>query len=161
MPGRFETVETDGAWHIVVDYAHTPDALERLLSSVRDLASGRVIVVFGCGGNRDRGKRPEMGAVASRLADVVIVTSDNPRDEEPGAIIADVLAGVVPGGAKVTSFVDRAEAIGNAVLGALDGDIVVIAGKGHETYQEAAGSVRNFSDQECARAWVGERNGTS
>jgi UDP-N-acetylmuramoyl-L-alanyl-D-glutamate--2,6-diaminopimelate ligase len=161
VPGRFETVETDGAWHIVVDYAHTPDALERLLSSARDLATGRVIVVFGCGGNRDRGKRPEMGAVASRLADEVIVTSDNPRDEEPGAIIADVLAGVVPGGAKVTSFVDRAEAIGNAVLGALDGDIVVIAGKGHETYQEAAGSVRNFSDQECARAWVGERKGTS
>ena len=158
VPGRFEKVQTDGDWHIVVDYAHTPDALERLLSSARSLVPGRVIVVFGCGGNRDRGKRPEMGAVAARLADEVIVTSDNPRDEDPGAIIDEVLAGTNSGRAKVSSFVDRAEAIGNAVLGARDGDIVVIAGKGHETYQETAGGVRNFSDQECARAWVGERN---
>jgi len=158
VPGRFETVETGGAWNIVVDYAHTPDALERLLRSAREVSNGRVIVVFGCGGNRDRGKRPAMGEVAARLADVVIVTSDNPRDEEPADIIEAVLEGARRGPAAVSSFIDRGEAIRNAVLGASDGDIVVIAGKGHETYQESAGGSREFSDVGAARAAVGERN---
>ena len=158
VPGRFETVETGGNWNVVVDYAHTPDALERLLRSAREVSNGRVIVVFGCGGNRDRGKRPAMGEVAARLADEVIVTSDNPRDEEPTAIIGAILEGTRGGRATIATCVDRGEAIRNAVLGASDGDIVVIAGKGHETYQESAGVLREFSDVGAARAAVGERN---
>lgn len=158
VPGRFETVETGGDWSVVVDYAHTPDALERLLRSARAVSTGRVTVVFGCGGNRDRGKRAAMGEVAARLADHVIVTSDNPRDEDPSAIVTDILGGTGGGPATVTVCIDREEAIRNAVSGASDGDIVVVAGKGHETYQESAGVMRDFSDVVVVRAAVGERN---
>ena len=158
VPGRFETVETGGQWTVVVDYAHTPDALERLLRSARAVSTGRVTVVFGCGGNRDRGKRAAMGEVAARLADNVIVTSDNPRDEEPSAIVADIISGTGNGPATVSVCIDREEAIRNAVFGASDGDIVVVAGKGHETYQESAGVMRDFSDAGVVRAAVGERN---
>lgn len=159
VAGRFEPVETGGNWDVVVDYAHTPDALERLLQSARRVAAGRVIVVFGCGGNRDRAKRPEMGEVADRLADMVVVTSDNPRDEAPRAIIDEIVAGTGSGGADISVCEDRAEAIGIAVTAARDGDIVVIAGKGHETYQEVNGKQLPFSDSLVARAAVGRRGG--
>ena len=138
VPGRFEPVDEGQAFAVLVDYAHTPDSLENVLRTARPLAGGpldggRVIVVFGAGGDRDRAKRPVMGAVACDLADVVIVTSDNPRSEDPGAIIRAILEGAGPG---VEVEVDRRAAIERAIGAAGDGDIVVIAGKGHEQGQE-------------------------
>ncbi|MBO0769426.1 MAG: UDP-N-acetylmuramoyl-L-alanyl-D-glutamate--2,6-diaminopimelate ligase, partial [Solirubrobacterales bacterium] len=133
VPGRFETVDEGQKFAVLVDYAHTPDSLENVLEAARALiepgSKARLHVVFGCGGDRDRGKRPLMGEIASRLADRVIVTSDNPRSEEPEAIITDILRGVH---GKVESETDRAKAIADAVSSAAAGDIVVIAGKGHE-----------------------------
>ena len=118
---------------MLVDYAHTPDSLENVLAAARTLTEGRVHVVFGCGGDRDRGKRPLMGEIATRLADRVIVTSDNPRSEDPDAIVAEILAGA---GSDVRAQVDRRSAIAEAIAGAEAGDVVVIAGKGHEQGQE-------------------------
>jgi UDP-N-acetylmuramoyl-L-alanyl-D-glutamate--2,6-diaminopimelate ligase len=159
VPGRFEPVETGGELSVIVDYAHTPDGLENVLRAARQIASGDVIAVFGCGGDRDRGKRPEMGAIAGRLADRVVVTSDNPRGEDPLAIIEGVEEGLrrapPPGGYAVVP--DRAAAIRQAVDGARPGDVVVIAGKGHERYQEVGGVRRPFDDREVARRIVGER----
>jgi UDP-N-acetylmuramoyl-L-alanyl-D-glutamate--2,6-diaminopimelate ligase len=123
---------------VVVDYAHTPDGLEQALSAARELATGKLVVVFGAGGDRDRAKRPLMGAVATRLADLVILTSDNPRSEHPDRIIADIRAGAT-GPARLAVVPDRAGAIGAALAAARPGDVVVIAGKGHETGQEIAG----------------------
>ena len=148
VPGRFEAVDEGQPFTVLVDYAHTPGALENLLAEARALATGRLAVVFGCGGDRDRGKRPLMGEVATRLADDVTVTSDNPRSEEPGAIVGEILAGV-HGEPEVE--LDRAEAIERALARAAPGDVVVIAGKGHEPGQEAAGVVRPFDDSEVAR----------
>jgi UDP-N-acetylmuramoyl-L-alanyl-D-glutamate--2,6-diaminopimelate ligase len=133
VPGRFEPVNEGQGFAVVVDYAHTPDSLENVLAAARALTEGRVIAVFGAGGDRDRGKRPLMGEIAARLADVVVVTSDNPRSEDPEAIIAEILKGAGPG---VESIVDRRAAIARAVDLARDGDVVVIAGKGHEQGQE-------------------------
>jgi UDP-N-acetylmuramoyl-L-alanyl-D-glutamate--2,6-diaminopimelate ligase len=121
---------------VLVDYAHTPDSLENVLQAARGLTEGRVHVVFGCGGDRDRGKRPIMGEIAKRLADRVIVTSDNPRSEDPEAIIAEILAGTGP---EVEHNVERRDAIAEAISGADPGDVVVIAGKGHEQGQEFEG----------------------
>lgn len=158
--GRFESFTTQGGVSVIVDYAHTPEALSQLLSSVRSLAVGRVIVVFGCGGDRDRGKRPIMGDVASRLADVVIITSDNPRREDPRAIIADIEAGVSAESNRAETVVDRAEAIASAISRASRGDMVVIAGKGHESVQEIAGVTTPFDDLEVARETAaGRRKG--
>ncbi|MDQ6777128.1 MAG: UDP-N-acetylmuramoyl-L-alanyl-D-glutamate--2,6-diaminopimelate ligase [Actinomycetota bacterium] len=149
VPGRFEPVQEGQGFEVIVDYAHTPDSLENVLGAARELGGGRVHVVFGCGGDRDRGKRPLMGEIATRLADRVIVTSDNPRSEDPEAIISEILAGA---GAGVTSLVDRRAAIAEAIAGADDGDVVVIAGKGHEQGQEfAAGRKVPFDDVEVAR----------
>src|SRR6188508_1414754 len=128
VPGRFEAVDEGQPFAVLVDYAHTPDSLENVLRTARDLAQNQVICVFGCGGDRDRGKRPLMGRIATELAEVAIVTSDNPRSEEPDAIIAEILTGA--GDAEVEP--DRREAIARAVGEAADGDVVVIAGKGHE-----------------------------
>lgn len=158
VPGRFESVPTGSGYRIIVDYAHTPNGLESLLASVNRSATGRVICVFGCGGDRDYGKRPVMGRVVAGLADVAFVTSDNPRGEDPRAIIADIVAGMGSPRGTVTVEEDRAAAIEAAVAGALDGDIVVIAGKGHEAHQEVAGELRAFSDVEAARAAVARRN---
>jgi UDP-N-acetylmuramoyl-L-alanyl-D-glutamate--2,6-diaminopimelate ligase len=133
VPGRFEPVDEGQPFAVLVDYAHTPDSLENVLRAARQLARARVVCVFGCGGDRDRGKRPEMGRIASELADVAIVTSDNPRSEDPEAIIAEVLAGMGPG---AETEVDRRAAIDRAVGLADAGDVVVIAGKGHEQGQE-------------------------
>src|SRR5437868_82902 len=127
VPGRFEPVDEGQAFAVLIDYAHTPDSLENVLSAARQLAEGRVHVVFGCGGDRDRGKRPLMGAIARRLADRVIVTSDNPRSEDPEAIIEEILAGAGP---EVERELDRREAIAHAITRAEPGDVVVIAGKG-------------------------------
>jgi UDP-N-acetylmuramoyl-L-alanyl-D-glutamate--2,6-diaminopimelate ligase len=158
VPGRFELVEAGQAFPVVVDYAHTPDGLARLLQSAREVTAGRVIVVFGCGGDRDRAKRPLMGEIAGRLADEVIVTSDNPRGEDPGSIVAAVLEGV-PSGTTVDTLLDRRAAIADALARARDDDMVVIAGKGHETTQEVGGQVFEFDDREVARALLAGRRG--
>jgi UDP-N-acetylmuramoyl-L-alanyl-D-glutamate--2,6-diaminopimelate ligase len=133
---------------VVVDYAHTPDSLANVLRTARELTSGQLICVFGCGGDRDRGKRPEMGRIASELSDVAIVTSDNPRSEEPGAIIEEILAGVSE---DVQVEPDRRAAIVQAIEQAGDNDVVVIAGKGHEQGQEFADRKIPFDDREVAR----------
>jgi UDP-N-acetylmuramoyl-L-alanyl-D-glutamate--2,6-diaminopimelate ligase len=133
---------------VIVDYAHTPDSLETVLRSARGLAEGKVIVVFGAGGDRDRGKRPLMGKVAAELADVAIVTSDNPRSEDPVAIIQDVLQGA---GVDVEIDPDRRTAILRAVALAEPGDVLIVAGKGHEQGQEIAGVLHPFDDRAVAR----------
>ncbi len=148
VPGRLEPVDEGQPFAVLVDYAHTPDSLETVLRAARGLGEGRVVVVFGAGGDRDRGKRPLMGRVASELADVTIVTSDNPRSEEPVRIIEDVLQGA---GLEVEVDPDRRTAIERAVSLATPGDVVVIAGKGHEQGQEIAGVVHPFDDREVAR----------
>ena len=149
VPGRFELVDEGQRFAVLVDYAHTPDSLENVLRSARELAEGRVVVTFGCGGDRDRAKRPVMGEIATRLADLVIVTSDNPRSEDPEAIIAEVLAGAGEG---AEAIVDRRSAIARAVELAEPGDLVVIAGKGHEQGQEfTGGSKLPFDDVAVAR----------
>jgi UDP-N-acetylmuramoyl-L-alanyl-D-glutamate--2,6-diaminopimelate ligase len=147
--GRFERVGGSTPT-VIVDYAHKPDALEKLLLAVRDLAgSSRISIVFGCGGDRDRGKRPEMGAIAARLADQVVVTSDNPRTEDPGAIIEEILKGT-ESAENVSAIPDRREAIERAIAEAGNDDVIVIAGKGHETYQYVGDRVLHFDDREEA-----------
>jgi UDP-N-acetylmuramoyl-L-alanyl-D-glutamate--2,6-diaminopimelate ligase len=148
VPGRFEAVNEGQAFSVVVDYAHTPDSLENALRTARELAIGDVICVFGCGGDRDQGKRPLMGQAAERGADVVIVTSDNPRSEAPAAIAAEVAAGL---STDVVVELDRAKAIELAVEQAQAGDLVLIAGKGHEQGQEVAGETTPFDDRDVAR----------
>ncbi len=172
VPGRFQVVsDPDDDLRVVVDYAHTDDALKNLLETARPLAEGRVITVFGCGGDRDRSKRPLMGAVAARLSDLVVVTSDNPRSEAPESIIEDIKRGiVVPAdrtprgqqGPRATPFkaiVDRKAAIETAVRDARPGDLVLVAGKGHERYQVIGDRVLPFDDVEIARAALRRRRG--
>jgi UDP-N-acetylmuramoyl-L-alanyl-D-glutamate--2,6-diaminopimelate ligase len=170
VPGRFEPVDEGQGFAVLVDYAHTPDSLENVLAAARELigaanrTDGRVLCVFGAGGDRDRGKRPLMGEIATRLADDVLVTSDNPRSEEPEQIIAEIMAGVARvqgagrvgagpnGGSPVRSLVDRAAAIEEAIARARPGDVLVIAGKGHEQGQEfAEGRKEPFDDVAVAR----------
>jgi UDP-N-acetylmuramoyl-L-alanyl-D-glutamate--2,6-diaminopimelate ligase len=148
VPGRFETVDRGQEFAVVVDYAHTPDALERVLRTARELTRGRLICVFGCGGDRDREKRPLMGKIAAGLSDLAIVTSDNPRSEEPQAIVDQILEGI--GETPVEVELDRRTAIGQALSEARPGDAVVIAGKGHEQGQEIAGRLLPFDDREVA-----------
>ena len=152
--GRLEPVSTDRPFAVLVDYAHTADAMENALMTVKDLVANRLIVVFGCGGDRDRQKRPEIARVAERLADRIIVTSDNPRSEDPQAIADEIFAGfsspdVAP------RRLDRRAAIAQAIHEAKPGDVVIIAGKGHETYQETRDGVRPFDDREVAREILG------
>jgi UDP-N-acetylmuramoyl-L-alanyl-D-glutamate--2,6-diaminopimelate ligase len=156
VPGRFESVDEGQPFTVVVDYAHTPDSLDNVLRAARPLADangGRVLVAFGCGGDRDRGKRPLMGGVAARLADVVVVTSDNPRSEEPDAIIGEILEGVDAERSEGPDAVlpDRREAIAWILKSASGGDVVVIAGKGHETGQTFADRTIPFDDRDVAR----------
>jgi UDP-N-acetylmuramoyl-L-alanyl-D-glutamate--2,6-diaminopimelate ligase len=148
IPGRFEAIDAGQPFAIVVDYAHTPDSLATVLRAARGLGDGRVIVVFGAGGDRDRGKRPLMGKIAAEHADIAIVTSDNPRSEDPLAIIRDVLQG---SGIDVEIDPDRRSAIRRAVALAEAGDVVVIAGKGHEQGQEISGNVHPFDDRAVVR----------
>jgi UDP-N-acetylmuramoyl-L-alanyl-D-glutamate--2,6-diaminopimelate ligase len=156
-PGRFERVAHGGDFAVVVDYAHTDDALRNVLRTAREVSRGRVITVFGCGGDRDRTKRAPMGEAAAGLSDVVIATSDNPRTEDPEAILRDVEEGLRSSGRPYLKIVDRREAIRRAVAEAREGDIVVIAGKGHEDYQIVGTEKRHFDDREVAREALAER----
>jgi UDP-N-acetylmuramoyl-L-alanyl-D-glutamate--2,6-diaminopimelate ligase len=159
VEGRLDVVEAGQDFTVVVDYAHTPDALEQVLGALADLGPGRIITVFGCGGDRDRGKRPIMGEIAVAGSDVVIVTSDNPRTEDPSAIIAEIVAGAraAAGGARLEVIESRREAIGRAVGIAEPGDLVLIAGKGHETYQIVGEDTLHFDDREEAERAIRER----
>lgn len=162
IPGRLERIDRGQSFTVLVDYAHTPDSLENVLQTCRSFAPGRIIVVFGCGGDRDREKRPLMGQVAARLADLVIITSDNPRSEDPAAIAADIEAGVRAGGKRAGEYevvLERRDAIRSAVDAARPGDIVLIAGKGHETTQEFHDRVVHFDDREEAARVLRERFG--
>ena len=150
VPGRFERVDTQNPATVIVDYAHTPDALENVLALCRQLAQGRVICVFGCGGDRDRGKRPLMGTIAARGADQVIVTSDNPRFEDPAQIAREVEEGI-PEATRWETILDRRQAIARALETARERDIVLLAGKGHEAYQHIQGEAIPFDDREVAR----------
>ena len=153
-PGRMQRLGGEDLPLVVVDYAHTPDALDKVLSALRASVApgGELICVFGCGGDRDRGKRPEMGRVAARLADRVIVTSDNPRSEDPGAIVSDIVHGIRgTGNRRYAVELDRGRAIATAIAEARAGDVVLLAGKGHESYQERAGALTPFDDAEHAR----------
>jgi UDP-N-acetylmuramoyl-L-alanyl-D-glutamate--2,6-diaminopimelate ligase len=152
VPGRLERIPTERDLTVVVDYAHKPDAVDAVLRTLRPVTRGRLIVVIGAGGDRDRGKRPVMGAIAAELADLVVVTDDNPRSEDPAAIRAEVLAGARTGAAEVLEIGDRRAAIAEALARAGDGDVVLVAGKGHETGQEVAGVVHPFDDREVVRA---------
>jgi UDP-N-acetylmuramoyl-L-alanyl-D-glutamate--2,6-diaminopimelate ligase len=154
VPGRLEQVDAGQDFLAVVDYAHKPDAVEAALAALRPLTKGRLVLVIGAGGDRDTGKRPVMGEIGARLADVLVVTDDNPRTEDPAAIRAAMLAGAreVTGGAEVLEVGDRRTAIRRAVAMARAGDTVVIAGKGHETGQEIDGTVHPFDDRDELRA---------
>jgi UDP-N-acetylmuramoyl-L-alanyl-D-glutamate--2,6-diaminopimelate ligase len=152
VPGRMERVDAGQGFDVIVDYAHTPDALDRVLGAARDVAgAGRVLVVFGCGGDRDRAKRPIMGAAAGRAADVVVLTSDNPRSEAPEAIADEVMPGLAPTTAQAVVELDREQAIALALDRAGPGDVVVVAGKGHETGQTVGDVTRPFDDRVVAR----------
>ena len=135
-------------FHVIVDYAHTPDGLENILSTVREFTENRVITLFGCGGDRDRTKRPLMGEIAAQLSDYCVVTSDNPRTEEPGAIIEDIMVGVKKHNCPHTVIVNRREAIDFALRFAEKGDTIVLAGKGHETYQIIGKTKNHFDERE-------------
>ncbi|MDD5938751.1 MAG: cyanophycin synthetase, partial [Clostridiales bacterium] len=148
VKGRMEVVPTPGPGTVIIDYAHTPDALENALTALRDFTPGRLICLFGCGGDRDRSKRPVMGAIAASLADFCVVTSDNPRTEAPEAIIADILKGM--DGFETPRLVEpgRPEAIRAALAMLREGDTLLLAGKGHETYQEVNGEKRHMDERE-------------
>jgi UDP-N-acetylmuramoyl-L-alanyl-D-glutamate--2,6-diaminopimelate ligase len=155
VPGRMEHLG-DGQLDVLVDYAHTPDALANVLRAARETSRGRVIVVFGCGGDRDRGKRPEMGRIAAEAADEVILTSDNPRGEDPEAIVAEIARGI-PAGRDAPVELDRARAIERAIRDAAPGDTIVVAGKGHETYQIVGARTLHFDDRDAVRAALAAR----
>ena len=150
VPGRMEAFIKQGYPSIFVDYSHTPDALMQALSSLKKYCKGRLICVFGCGGDRDKGKRPVMGAAAERYADLVYLTSDNPRNESPEKIIEDIHSGM-KGQVPVEIQADRTRAISTAIESASPGDIILIAGKGHETYQEIGNKKLPFSDRQLVR----------
>ena len=154
VAGRMEHFCVDGQPMVVVDYAHTPDALSQVLSALRDHCEGRLWVVFGCGGERDAGKRPLMGEIATRLADQVVLTDDNPRHEDPDQIISDIAAGITTADVKVIR--NRADAIAFAIAGAAANDVVLVAGKGHETYQQIAAEKQPFSDRRQVQQLLGE-----
>lgn len=154
LPGRVEIISGRGR-SAVVDYAHTPDALRRLLTDMRELTGGRVISVFGCGGDRDRGKRPEMGRIAAELSDLVFVTSDNPRTEDPDKIIQEIVAGL-PEGTECVIEPDRERAIARAIEASEEGDFIVVAGKGHEDYQILGTRKIHFDDREIVRKLLGD-----
>ena len=157
VPGRFELVRAGQDFSVIVDYAHTPDGMENVLRTARAVTAGRIIAVFGCGGDRDRTKRPIMGRMAAELADIVVLTSDNPRTEDPAAILDEVETGVLPviGDKPYEKLVDRRTAIFHAVQRAQKGDTVVILGKGHENYQILKDKTIHFDDRETAREAIG------
>lgn len=147
VPGRVEMLDTKTPYRMILDYSHSPDALQNILRTVREFCRGRLILLFGCGGERDKGKRPIMGEIAGRLADYSILTSDNPRHEDPMEILAAIEAGIRPTGAKYEVIENRRDAIRQAMEMAAVGDIIVLAGKGHETYQDVGGVKRPFDEK--------------
>ena len=167
VPGRFQLVsEKNDGVTVIVDYAHTDDALRNVLETARPFASGRLITVFGCGGNRDRMKRPLMGAVAERLSDLIVLTSDNPRGEDPGRIIEEILRGITPdtrrdSTQRLLTIPDRREAIMKAIELAHAGDLVLVAGKGHEKYQVIRAQSVLFDDVVVAREALAKRRTNS
>jgi UDP-N-acetylmuramoyl-L-alanyl-D-glutamate--2,6-diaminopimelate ligase len=157
VPGRVEAIREGQDFLVVVDYAHTPEALTNLLGSLRQVTPGRLIVVFGCGGDRDRGKRPLMAEAVAEIADLAIVTSDNPRTEDPDRIILDVIEGFYNTGVAYERITEREKAIARAIAVASKDDCVVIAGKGHEDYQIIGDSVFEFDDRKVARKYIRKR----
>ncbi|MDE0041926.1 MAG: UDP-N-acetylmuramyl-tripeptide synthetase, partial [Candidatus Poribacteria bacterium] len=153
VPGRFELVDRGQDFAVVVDYAHTPDGLENLLTAARRITKGRLICVFGCGGDRDRGKRPTMGRISTTIANHSVITSDNPRTENRDQILNDILAGV-PDGSSYDLIPDRKKAISRAIGLAKAGDLVVVAGKGHEDYQILGDRTIHFDDREVAAEYL-------
>lgn len=147
VPGRAEVLDTHTDYKVILDYSHSPDSLENILTAVREFIKGRLIVVFGCGGDRDQGKRPLMGAIAGRMADLSILTSDNPRAEDPKEILLAIEEGIKPTGGMYTVIENRRDAIQYALSHAASGDVVLLAGKGHETYQEIDGVKRPFDEK--------------
>ncbi len=161
MDGRLERIEAGQGFGVVVDYAHKPDAVSAALGALRLVTAGRLIIVLGAGGDRDPGKRELMGAAAARLADVLVVTDDNPRSEDPAAIRTALLAGARGGSAETHEVADRRAAIGLAMRIARTGDTVLVAGKGHETGQEVAGRVLPFDDRVVVRELLAGLTGTA
>jgi UDP-N-acetylmuramoyl-L-alanyl-D-glutamate--2,6-diaminopimelate ligase len=167
VPGRFQVVSAPLAdITVIVDYAHTDDALRNLLETARPIAKGRLITVFGCGGDRDRTKRPLMGAVAGRLSDVIVITSDNPRSEDPMRIIEEIQRGITAdtrrdSSQRIITVADRRRAISTAIDAAQPGDLVLIAGKGHEKYQVIGNEVLPFDDVAVAREALSRRRSNS
>ena len=157
VKGRFQMVRQGQDFAVIVDYAHTPDGLENILHAAREITSGTLVTVFGCGGDRDRTKRPLMGGIAARLSDVVIVTSDNPRTEDPEKIIADIEEGILPEKKDFEKVVDRKSAIWKALDLAKKGDTVVIAGKGHENYQIFKDRTIHFDDVEVVQEYFASK----
>ena len=157
VKGRMEVVPTDGDYAILIDYAHKPDALEKVLKTLRPLTRGRLIALFGCGGDRDHGKRPLMGRIAAELADLCVVTSDNPRTEDPMAIINDILAGMKNSATAVQVIPDREKAIAWAIDKAAPGDVILLAGKGHEDYQVVGKEKRHMDEREIVAAVLAKR----
>ena len=156
VKGRVEVVPVPGEYTVLIDYAVTPDAIENVLATVRDFAKGRVVILFGCGGDRDRGKRPKMGRIAAQMADFVVVTSDNPRTEVPGDIIADILPGLEGTETPYVVVEDRVEAIRYALDHAQTNDVIILAGKGHETYQIVGHEKRHLDEREVVAAYIAE-----
>ena len=155
VSGRFQTVRSKRGFNAIVDYAHTPDGLENILKTAKEFVKGRIITVFGCGGDRDRTKRPIMGEIAGIYSDYCVITSDNPRTEDPARILDDVEPGTKKSGCEYIKIVDRREAINYAVKMAKEGDVVVVAGKGHENYQIFADKTIHFDDVEEVRKAFG------
>jgi UDP-N-acetylmuramoyl-L-alanyl-D-glutamate--2,6-diaminopimelate ligase len=154
--GRMEMIDSGQEFYVAVDYAHTPDGLKNVITTVREFTPGRLITVFGCGGDRDRSKRPQMGAIAASFSDLCVVTSDNPRTEDPNRIIEDILSGVRQGSAEHMVEIDRRKAIESALAQARKGDFVLVAGKGHETYQIFKDRTIHFDDREVVREFLEE-----
>lgn len=158
VPGRAEVLDTHTAYKVILDYSHSPDAMENILSAVKEFTRGRVIIVFGCGGDRDQAKRPVMGAIAGKMADISILTSDNPRNEDPMKILDAIERGIKPTGGVYEVIENRREAIWRAMRIAREGDVVLLAGKGHETYQEILGIKRPFNEKQIVQELLREQN---
>lgn len=156
VPGRIQNIPNDKGFNVIVDYAHTPDGLENIINAVREFTKGRIITVFGCGGDRDRTKRPIMGRIVAELSDIPVITSDNPRSEEPEAILKEIEVGVKPVTGRYEMIVDRKSAIKKAIQIAEKGDSIIIAGKGHENYQILKDRTIHFDDAEVAAEILGE-----
>lgn len=158
VPGRLESVPVSGKYTVLIDYAHTPDSLKQVLTTAKEFAKGRVVSLFGCGGDRDRGKRPAMGEISGNIADFTIITSDNPRTEEPDRIIDDIEEGTRKTNGKYIKITDRRQAIKYALENAQDGDVIILAGKGHETYQQFADKTIHFDEREVVAELLSELN---